>query len=95
MMPRAILLIGCLFAVVPAMAQNLQPTTQVPPDSTTTPPEKTAPSSGSLSQRLSQQQGTLHPRNVDPRMTVGPSPNGGGATPVIPPPGGNQSVVPK
>ncbi len=51
-----------------------------------------------MSDRLSQQKGTIAPPNVDPGMTVQPSGRGAATTPVIPPPGspgGNPSVVPK
>jgi hypothetical protein len=90
--------------VAPAMAQNPQPTTPsnptvqvAPPNAPAPPPEKIAPHTPDLSNHLSQQKGTINPPNVDPSMTVQPSPRSG-TTPVIPPPGspgGNPSVVPK
>jgi hypothetical protein len=58
---------------------------------------KIAPPSGNLSDRLSQQKGTIAPSNVDPHMMVKP-PRNNSSMPVIPPPGssgGNGSVVPK
>jgi hypothetical protein len=53
---------------------------------------------GDLSNRLSQQQGTITPPNIDPGMQVTPPRDGSATTPVIPPPGspgGNRSVIPK
>jgi hypothetical protein len=69
-----------------------------PPGTTTTPPERMAPSAGNLSTQLSQSHGTVSPPNVDPGMTVRPSAVQHGTMPVIPPPGtpgGSSSVVPK
>ncbi len=83
---------------------------QVAPPSAAAPPEKIAPPSQGIplnqgippnqgmSDRLSQQRGTITPPNVDPNMTVHPPAHTGATTPVIPPPGspgGNPSVVPK
>jgi hypothetical protein len=104
-MVRALSFTTLLLIAVPAMAQNPQPTSPTnptvpvaPPNSASPPPEKIAPSDGSLSGRLAQQKGTITPPNVDPGMTVSPPAHNGAKTPVIPPPGspgGNQSVVPK
>ena len=65
-----------------------------------TSPGGTSPSGsarhGDLSNRLSQQQGTIP--NIDPGMQVTPPRDGSATTPVIPPPGspgGNRSVIPK
>lgn len=96
-----------------ASAQNPQPappqvthTPTAPPSASTPPPEKIAPPDHSatmgnttLSDRLSEQQGTLKPpTTVDPGIQA-PIPHRGESTmPVIPPPGtagGNQQVVPK
>ena len=94
-------------------AQNPQPappgTTNVPlapPNAPSPPPEKMAPpdkdakaGSSTLSDKLAQQHGTLHPpTSVDPAMTVNPPAQAQSTMPVIPPPGtpgGNQHVVPK
>lgn len=104
---RNIILIAGLLAAAPAFAQNPQPAPPqeprprlAPPNSPSPPPERIAPPENHLSERLSQQRGTITPPNVDPGMNVAPSPSqmGQGRTPVIPPPGapgGNQSVVPK
>ena len=76
-----------------------------PPEKTAPQAEKTVPEqqqaerdSGTLSNTLSRQHGTLHPPTVDPGMAVAPPPNSHGTMPVIPPPGsagGDQRVVPK
>jgi hypothetical protein len=69
-----------------------------PPNAASPPPEQIAPPNGTMSHRLSQQGGTIKPRDVDPGMTVAPQRTGSASTPVIPPPGspgGDQSVVPK
>jgi hypothetical protein len=104
-MPRLSLLLALTIAATPALAQNPQPTSPTnptvpiaPPNAPSPPPERIAPGpgSGTMSDHLSQQRGTISPPNVDPGMTVQPS--GRATTPVIPPPGspgGNQSVVPK
>jgi hypothetical protein len=94
-----------LVATPPARAQSPQstspanPTVPVAPSQVpSTPPEKIAPPEGALSNRLSQQKGTITPPNVDPGMMVSPPRAGITTTPVIPPPGspgGNQSVIPK
>jgi len=96
-----------------AVAQNPQPappgdphTALAPPNAATPPPERIAPGAndrataqaGSLSDRLSRQQGTLQPPSVDPGINATPPAHGAGTMPVIPPPGtpgGNQRVVPK
>ena len=103
-MRYSMLLIATL-AATPAIAQNPQPAdpgTQRPPlaspSSPSPPPERIAPSTGTLSGDLSRQRGTISPPNVDPGMNVKPPPDAGASTPVIPPPGspgGNQSVIPK
>ena len=96
-----------------AVAQNPQPAppneehpTMAPPNSPQPLPEQIAPGArspdttggGSLSERLSRQQGTLQPPAVDPGIRV-PAPSETRNTmPVIPPPGtpgGDQKVVPK
>jgi hypothetical protein len=103
-MLRTLSVTAVILMAAPAMAQNPQPasptnpTVQVAPPSAAAPPEKIAPPSDGLSNRLSQQRGTIDPPNVDPKMTVHPPANTRGTTPVIPPPGspgGNPSVVPK
>jgi hypothetical protein len=99
-------LTALILAVTPALAQNPQvappqsPTVPVaPPNAASPPPEQIAPKSGSLSDSLSRQRGTIKPpQDVDPGMAVAPKNSGRSTTPVIPPPGspgGNQSVVPK
>ena len=104
-MLRALSITALILVAAPAMAQNPQPTSPTnptvpvaPPNSASPPPEKIAPPDGTLSDRLSQQKGTITPPNVDPGMTVSPPAHSGATTPVIPPPGspgGNPSVVPK
>jgi hypothetical protein len=104
-MLRTLFLATLALAAAPALAQNPQatsptnPTVPVaPPSAATPPPEKIAPPDADLSNRLSQQKGTITPRNVDPGMTVMPPKSRGTTTPVIPPPGspgGNPSVIPK
>ena len=109
----AALLILAAVAAAPcsAGAQNpqpappgVQPTPMAPPSSPSPPPEKLAPGAldtqadnQTLSDRLSQQHGTLHPpASVDPGMAL--TPPAQGTMPVIPPPGspgGDQRVVPK
>ena len=74
-----------------AGAQNPQPGHLAPPNS---------PSGGSqtLSDKLSQQRGTLQPPAIDPGIHKPLPQRGEGNMPVIPPPGtpgGNQQVVPK
>lgn len=80
-----------------------------PPSASQPPPEQIAPrdgsigtqsaqSGGTLSDRLSRQQGTLRPPAVDPGISAPLPGQGQGTMPVIPPPGspgGNQTVVPK
>ena len=103
-MLRTLSVTAVILMAAPAMAQNPQPASpsnpavQVAPPSASAPPEKIAPPSRGMSDRLSKQQGTIDPPNVDPNMTVHPPAHTGGTTPVIPPPGspgGNPSVVPK
>lgn len=104
-MLRAFSVTALILLGVPALAQNPQgaspanPTVPVaPPSAPTPPPERIVPPDTNLSNRLSQQKGTIKPPNVDPGMTVAPPSQGAGTTPVIPPPGspgGNKSVVPK
>jgi hypothetical protein len=104
-MLRTLSLTALILVAAPALAQNPQPAPPTnptvpiaPPNAASPPPEKIAPSNGNLSDRLSQQKGTITPPNVDPGMNVTPPPNSGSVTPVIPPPGspgGNRSVVPK
>ena len=95
-----------------AAAQNPQPAAPqdphhplAPPSASQPPPEQIAPhdtksaqSGDTLSDRLSRQQGMLHPPSVDPGISAPLPSHGQGAMPVIPPPGspgGNQAVVPK
>ncbi len=96
-----------------AVAQNPQPAAPgvhpapvAPPSAPSPPPERIAPHAGpgqsgnhTLSDKLSQRQGTLRPpTGVDPGMTVAPPPHAQGTMPVITPPGspgGNQKMVPK
>jgi len=95
-----------------AAAQNPQPAppheehpTVAPPNAPNPPPEQVAPAdrdaadgSATLSDKLSQQQGTLKPPAVDPGIQVPMQAPARGAMPVIPPPGspgGDQRVVPK
>lgn len=109
-MLRTLSLTALLLAGAPALAQNPQSTSPAnptvplaPPSAPSPPPEKIAPADpnpagGNLSNRLSQQKGTITPPNVDPGLTVKPPRNSGATTPVIPPPGspgGNPSVIPK
>ena len=104
-MPRFSLLLALTVAAASALAQNPQPAAPTnptvpiaPPNAPTPPPERIAPGAGTMSDRLSQQKGTIAPPNVDPGMTVQPSGRGAATTPVIPPPGspgGNQAIVPK
>lgn len=109
-MLRTLSVTALILVAVPAMAQNPQPTSPTnptvpvaPPSAASPPPEKIAPpdgtmQNGTMSDRLSQQKGTIKPPNVDPGMTVSPPAHSGATTPIIPPPGspgGNPSVVPK
>jgi hypothetical protein len=104
-MSRTLSLIAFTLIAGPAIAQNPQPAppsnphVQVaPPNSASPPPEKIAPADRDMSSKLSRQNGTIDPPNVDPGMTVSPPAHSRGMTPVIPPPGspgGNPSVVPK
>jgi hypothetical protein len=107
-LPAAVLAI----AAPVAQAQNPQPAppgdphpTLAPPNAPTPPPEQIAPGAndhtaqtGSLSDKLSRQQGTLQPPNVDPGINAVPPARSAGSMPVISPPGspgGNQKVMPK
>lgn len=111
---RNILAAAVLAIAVPAAhAQNPQPappgephTSLAPPNAPSPPPEQIAPDAngrstaqaGNLSDKLSRQQGTLQPPNVDPGINAAPPARGATGMPVIPPPGtpgGNQKVVPK
>ena len=110
---RLFSLVACLALPCAAGAQNPQPApptqphpTVAPPNASQPPPEQIAPGGGSqgtvgrgnLSDRLSQQEGTLQPPTVDPGIHAPLPPNSQGTIPVIPPPGtpgGNQTVVPK
>ena len=85
---------------------GVQPAPVAPPSSSSPPPERLAPGAQgdhpdnrTLSDKLSQQRGTLHPPPaVDPGMAVSPPPQAQGTMPVVPPPGspgGNPNVVPK
>jgi hypothetical protein len=104
-MLRTLSLSAFILAGTAALAQNPQPASPsnptvavAPPNAPAPPPEKIAPSSGNLSDRMSQQKGTIAPPNVDPGMTVHPPQNSSATTPVIPPPGSpgsNGSVIPK
>jgi hypothetical protein len=112
-MIRSIAAVLCLVALATprAQAQNPQPAPpgvvhppMAPPNAPSPPPEKIAPpdkdaQSGTMSDRLAKQHGTLQPPSgVDPGMTVNPPANAQGAMPVIPPPGspgGNPKVQPK
>ncbi len=105
------LIIGLALPCV-AGAQNPQPAppqqahpTVAPPGAPAPPPEQIAPPAQTplppkttLSERLSEQKGTLHPPPVDPGMQAPLPPRGQGTMPVIPPPGtpgGDQRVEPK
>jgi hypothetical protein len=102
-MTRILWLIALSLGAAPALAQNPQPASPAnptvpvaPPNAASPPPEKIAPPDGNMSDRLSQQKGTITPPNVDPAMQVHPPRNSQTTTPVIPPPGSkNGSVVPK
>lgn len=103
-MRSVLILVALVAAIGSAAAQTsppdalANPTAPVGPPGATSPPEQIAPPAGSMSDRLSQQRGTITPPSVDPGMTVAPAPSGRATMPVIPPPGspgGNQSVVPK
>ncbi len=96
-----------------AGAQNPQPappgqphTDLAPPNAPSPPPEQmrpahpkdSAPGGQTLSDKLSEQKGTLQPPAVDPGIRQPLPQQGRGTMPVIPPPGtagGNQQVVPK
>lgn len=108
-MLKCVFLAMPLLVMGAAMAQTASPS--VPPTapmperppsaSTSTPPaEKIAPGGehGTLSDRLSQNRGTVSPPAVDSGMAVKPPASTAGAMPVIPPPGskgGDPKVVPK
>jgi hypothetical protein len=95
-----------------AGAQNPQPAPPqethpplAPPNASQPPPEQIAPAGRThttgkttLSDKLSQQQGTLTPPAVDPGIQVPVPSHIQGAMPVIPPPGtpgGDPKIVPK
>jgi hypothetical protein len=89
-----------------AGAQNPQPAPPGQSNSPSPPPEQIRPAnpkdsaggSQTLSDKLSQQRGTLQPPAIDPGIHKPPPQRGEGNMPVIPPPGtpgGNQQVVPK
>jgi hypothetical protein len=96
-----------VLAAAAAQAQNPQPaapenpTVQVAPqNSPSPPPERIAPSGGTtLSEQLSKGRGTVEPpKNVDPGMTVTPPTGTADRMSVIPPQGsagGKTPVVPK
>ncbi len=106
-------LLGCMALSSAANAQNPQvaPPQEThpqvaPPGSSQPPPEQVAPparipgaqNEQNLSDKLSRQQGTLHPPAVDPGIHVPAPSQAQGTMPVIPPPGspgGNPNVVPK
>ena len=95
-------------------APGAPPLPLAPPTAEVSPPEQIAPGpynpgtsgtegmspgrSGTFSEKLSRQQGTLDPPDVDPGIKA-PIPRGAhGTMPVIPPPGspgGDQRVIPK
>lgn len=99
----ALLLVGAVVtAPLSALARNPQPAlagpalsgvelAAAPPDSQIPPPENAPPHTQgdghTLSDRLSRQRSTLHPRNVDPGINVIPPTGRQSAMPVIPPPG--------
>ena len=102
-------LLACVASPCVAVAQNPLPAPPQeahplvgPPNASQPPPEKIVPAdrtpgaTGTLSDKLSRQQGTVQPPAVDPGIRV-PTPQQG-TMPVIPPPGtagGDQNVVPK
>jgi hypothetical protein len=105
-------LLTCMTLPCVAGAQNPQPAPPqethpplAPPNAPQPPPEQIAPAGRTpttgkttLSDKLSQQQGTLKPSRVDPDIQVPPPSHTQGTMPVIPPPGtpgGDQKVVPK
>jgi hypothetical protein len=103
-----LLMLGVAAAPLGASAQNPQPappgaeSPMAPPNSPAPPPEKVVPrthsDSRTLSDKLSRQGGTLHPRDVDPGINVTPPASRQGSMPVIRPPGspgGGGHVVPK
>jgi len=93
-------LLACMTLPCAVGAQNLQP---APPQQThpqLAPADRTpgTPRNTPLSDRLSQQQGTLKPPVVDPNIQAPVPPHAQGTMPVIPPPGtpgGDPTVVPK
>lgn len=106
----ALILAGVQTMPVTALGQNPQtappgatPVPVTPPGPSTTPPEKIRPPDpkardGTLSDKLSRQQGTIPAPEVDPDMAVKPAPHTHGTMPVLPPPGspgGDRSVIPK
>jgi hypothetical protein len=102
----ALLLPGFAGAQNPQAAPPGQKHTLAPPNSPSPPPEQIRPAtpkdsaggSQTLSDKLSQQRGTLQPPAIDPGIHKPLPQRGAGTMPVIPPPGtpgGNQQVVPK
>jgi hypothetical protein len=102
----ALSLPGFAGAQNPQAAPPGQTHTLAPPNSPSPPPEQIRPAnpkdgaggSQTLSDKLSQQRGTLQPPAIDPGIHKSPPQRGEGNMPVIPPPGspgGNQQVVPK
>lgn len=100
-----LLALACVAMPRLATAQNPQPhPTVAPPNAPNPPPEQIAPAdrgangNTTLSEKLSQQQGTLKPPTVDPGIHAPVPAPMQGTMPVIPPPGtpgGDQRVVPK
>ncbi|HET7880455.1 MAG TPA: hypothetical protein VFL55_06180 [Acetobacteraceae bacterium] len=105
-------LLACAVMPCLAAAQNPQPAppqedhpTVAAPNAPNPPPEQIAPAgrgaatgNTTLSDKLSEQQGTLKPPAVDPGIQAPVHAPTRGTMPVIPPPGtpgGDQRVVPK
>ena len=105
-------LLTCMTLPCVGSAQNPQPAPPqethpplAPPNASQPPPEQIAPAGRTaatgkttLSDKLSQQQGTLKPPEVDPDIQVPIPSHTLSTTPVIPPPGtpgGDQKIVPK
>ena len=112
MTQRNLIILGALAAfLVPCVAgaQNPQPappgqphTDLAPPNAPSPPPEQIRPANPkdgqTLSDKLSEQQGTLEPPAVDPGIRQPLPQQGRGNMPVIPPPGspgGDPTVRPK
>ena len=96
-----------VFTVVSQAQDNAGRPPVLPPQPGTGVPEKVDPSlqpgkdgevTGTLSQKLNQSEGVIHPPSgVDPEIRV-PPPSTGGTMPIIPPPGepgGSQAIQPK